>query len=52
MTDLVFIVGGVPSGLTAALELSRLGIPTCLIARRDDPAATGVPLVFRHARSN
>ena len=40
MTDPVLIVGAGPTGLTAALELSRLGIPVRLIDKRDGPATT------------
>ncbi len=40
MTNPVLIVGAGPTGLTAALELSRLGIPVRLIDKRDQAAAT------------
>ena len=33
MTDPILIVGAGPTGLTAALELSRFGLPVRLIAR-------------------
>ncbi len=33
----VLIVGGGPTGLTAALALSRLGVPCVLVERRDGP---------------
>ncbi|MCJ2072463.1 FAD-dependent oxidoreductase [Methylobacterium sp. J-030] len=40
MSDPVLIVGAGPTGLTAALELSRLGVPVRLIDKRDAPATT------------
>ena len=40
MTDPILIVGAGPTGLTAALELSRLGLPVRLVDRRAGPAAT------------
>jgi len=40
MTDPVLIVGAGPTGLTAALELSRLGVAVKLIDRSDAPATT------------
>jgi 2-polyprenyl-6-methoxyphenol hydroxylase-like FAD-dependent oxidoreductase len=40
MTDPVLIVGAGPTGLTAALELSRMGVPVRLIDKREAPAAT------------
>ena len=52
MTNLVLNVRGGPTGLTAALGLSRLGIPTRLIDKRDETVSRGLPSVFRHARSN
>jgi 2-polyprenyl-6-methoxyphenol hydroxylase-like FAD-dependent oxidoreductase len=39
MTDPVLIVGAGPTGLTAALELSRMGVVR-LIDKREAPAAT------------
>jgi 2-polyprenyl-6-methoxyphenol hydroxylase-like FAD-dependent oxidoreductase len=40
MTDPVLIVGAGPTGLTAALELSRMGVTVRLIDKRAAPAAT------------
>src|ERR1700745_1645480 len=40
MTDPVLIVGAGPTGLTAALELSRMGVPVRLIDKRKAPATT------------
>jgi 2-polyprenyl-6-methoxyphenol hydroxylase-like FAD-dependent oxidoreductase len=40
MTDPVLIVGAGPTGLTAALELSRMGVAVRLIDKREAPAAT------------
>jgi len=40
MTDPVLIVGAGPTGLTAALELSRLGIAVRLIEQAREPATT------------
>ena len=40
MSDQVLIVGAGPTGMTAALELSRLGIPVRLIEKNDKPATT------------
>jgi 2-polyprenyl-6-methoxyphenol hydroxylase-like FAD-dependent oxidoreductase len=40
MTDPVLIVGAGPTGLTAALELSRMGVTVRLIDKREAPAAT------------
>src|SRR5229473_4877831 len=40
MPDRVLIVGAGPTGLTAALELSRLGIPVRIIDKQADPATT------------
>ena len=40
MTDPVLIVGAGPTGLTAALELSRMGVAVRLIDKRQAPAAT------------
>ena len=40
MPEPVLIVGAGPTGLTAALELSRLGIPVRLIEKRQQPAET------------
>ena len=37
MQDRVLIVGAGPTGMTAALELSRLGIPVRLIEKNDKP---------------
>ena len=39
MTDPVLIVGAGPTGLTAALELSRMGVSVRLIDKREAPAA-------------
>jgi 2-polyprenyl-6-methoxyphenol hydroxylase-like FAD-dependent oxidoreductase len=39
MTDPVLIVGAGPTGLTAALELSRMGVPVRLIDKREGAAA-------------
>jgi 2-polyprenyl-6-methoxyphenol hydroxylase-like FAD-dependent oxidoreductase len=36
----VLIVGAGPTGLTAALELSRQGIPVRIIDKQAEPAAT------------
>jgi 2-polyprenyl-6-methoxyphenol hydroxylase-like FAD-dependent oxidoreductase len=36
----VLIAGAGPTGLTAALELSRLGIPVRLIDKQSAPATT------------
>ena len=40
MTDPVLIVGAGPTGLTAGLELSRMGVPVRLIDKRKAPATT------------
>ena len=40
MTDPILIVGAGPTGLTAAFELSRMGIPVRLIDKREAPATT------------
>ena len=40
MPDRVLIVGAGPTGLTAALELSRLGIPIRIIDKQAAPATT------------
>lgn len=40
MTDPVLIIGAGPTGLTAALELSRFGIPVRLIDKAQAPATT------------
>lgn len=40
MTDPILVVGAGPTGLTAALELSRFGIPVRLIDKRSEPATT------------
>ncbi len=40
MTDPVLIVGAGPTGLTAALELSRLGVAVRLIEKAAEPATT------------
>jgi 2-polyprenyl-6-methoxyphenol hydroxylase-like FAD-dependent oxidoreductase len=40
MADPILIVGAGPTGLTAALELTRLGIAVRLIDKRDAPATT------------
>ena len=40
MTNPTLIVGAGPTGLTAALELSRLGVPVRLVDKRDAPATT------------
>lgn len=40
MSDPVLIVGAGPTGLTAALELSRLGVPVRLIDKRAAPATS------------
>jgi 2-polyprenyl-6-methoxyphenol hydroxylase-like FAD-dependent oxidoreductase len=40
MSDRVLIVGAGPTGLTAALELSRLGIPTRIIDKLPAPVTT------------
>ena len=40
MPDRVLIVGAGPTGLTAALELSRLGIPVRIIDKQSVPATT------------
>jgi len=40
MTDPVLIVGAGPTGLTAALELSRMGVSARLIDKREAPATT------------
>ena len=40
MTDPVLIVGAGPTGLTAALELSRMGVTVRLIDKREAPATT------------
>jgi 2-polyprenyl-6-methoxyphenol hydroxylase-like FAD-dependent oxidoreductase len=40
MTDPILIAGAGPTGLTAALELSRMGVAVRLIDKRDAPATT------------
>ena len=40
MTNPILIVGGGPTGLTAALELSRMGVAVRLIDKREAPATT------------
>ena len=40
MMDPILIVGAGPTGLTAALELSRFGVPVRLIDRAKEPATT------------
>ncbi len=40
MAEQVLIVGAGPTGLTAALELSRLGIPVRIIDKQPAPATT------------
>jgi 2-polyprenyl-6-methoxyphenol hydroxylase-like FAD-dependent oxidoreductase len=40
MVDRVLIVGAGPTGLTAALELSRLGIPVRIVDKQAAPPAT------------
>jgi 2-polyprenyl-6-methoxyphenol hydroxylase-like FAD-dependent oxidoreductase len=40
MTDPILIAGAGPTGLTAALELSRLGIAVRIIDKREAPATT------------
>jgi 2-polyprenyl-6-methoxyphenol hydroxylase-like FAD-dependent oxidoreductase len=40
MTNPILIVGAGPTGLTAALELSRMGVVVRLIDKRDAPATT------------
>jgi 2-polyprenyl-6-methoxyphenol hydroxylase-like FAD-dependent oxidoreductase len=40
MNDPVLVVGAGPTGLTAAFELRRLGLPVRIIDKRDAPATT------------
>ena len=40
MTDPILIAGAGPTGLTAALELSRMGVAVRLIDKRQAPATT------------
>ncbi|WGF89269.1 FAD-dependent oxidoreductase [Marinivivus vitaminiproducens] len=40
MTDPILIVGAGPTGLTAAFELSRMGVPVRLVDRAEAPATT------------
>ena len=40
MTDPILIVGAGPTGLTAALELTRFGVPVRLIDRREEASTT------------
>ena len=46
-TNPILIVGAGPTGLTAALELSRLGVPVRLIEQRTEPATTSRALAVQ-----
>ena len=50
MLDRVLIVGAGPTGLTAALELSRLGIAVRIIDKQAAPPTTGSVATFRFCR--
>jgi 2-polyprenyl-6-methoxyphenol hydroxylase-like FAD-dependent oxidoreductase len=50
MTEPILIVGAGPTGLTAALELSRLGVPVRIIDKQAAPATTS-RAVGVHART-
>ncbi len=40
MSDRVLIIGAGPTGLTAALELARLGVPVRIVEKRPEPPTT------------
>ncbi|AMR29121.1 hypothetical protein A0257_19840 [Hymenobacter psoromatis] len=46
-TNPILIIGAGPTGLTAALELSRLGVPVRLIEQRTEPATTSRALAVQ-----
>jgi 2-polyprenyl-6-methoxyphenol hydroxylase-like FAD-dependent oxidoreductase len=52
MTDPVLIVGAGPTGLTATLELSRLGIAVRLIEKAPKPRRRRAPSACRRGPWN
>ena len=50
MTHLILIVGAEPTGLTAAFELARLGLPVRLIDKREEPDSTSPASAYRPGR--
>ena len=48
----VLIVGAGPTGMTAAMDLSRLGIPVRLVDKTSKPATTSRAVGCRPVRSN
>jgi hypothetical protein len=49
--DPIFVAGTGPTEMTAALELSRFGIPVLLIEKREAPAGPA-PIALKHALSS
>jgi 2-polyprenyl-6-methoxyphenol hydroxylase-like FAD-dependent oxidoreductase len=52
MTKPILIVGAGPTGLTAALELSRLGVPLRIIDKQPAPATTSRAVGCRRVHWN